>query len=659
MSDPAALLNKGLELKTLNRLDEAMACFQQALALNPQLAPAHFQLGLIYSIQGRFADAIASQLRALTIDPSNFEAHNNQGYSHLSLGNLAEAIASFQRAIALKPDYAKAHYNVAITFFKLGKLDQAAHGFRSALAFDTSLVAAYINLGYILSIQEKADEAIACYKGALTIQPDSAEAYCSLGYIYCAQLRPDEAVACIQKALAIKPDLADAHGKIVVALLTQGDRDGALACIRRSLAAKSIGNEAQSTLLFSMLNLAACSPREVLAAHRLYAEQFETPFKPQWPHHKNVPDANRRLKIGYVSPDFRIHSVAYFIEPILAHHDKTQVEIYAYYSNTSHDAVTDKIRACVDHWIPCMMMSDAQLAERIDADGIDILVDLAGHTFNNRLLTFARKPAPVQLTYLGYSTTTGLGAMDYRLVTADTDPPGAEAWHSERLYRLPRSLWCYRPAPAMPAAQTQTPARRNGVITFGSMNNIAKVSPEAIMLWGRILRELPAARLVMTNVPEGLVRGRLVERFAAHGIDAARLTLHGKLPAADYYALLNAIDIALDPFPYTGTTTTCESLWMGVPVVTLIGETSVARSGYALLKGIGLEELAARDEKEYVAIATALAQDLDRLDALRGGMRARIAASPLRDEAGLTRDLEAAYRAMWRAWCLSHSEQTS
>jgi predicted O-linked N-acetylglucosamine transferase (SPINDLY family) len=240
--------------------------------------------------------------------------------------------------------------------------------------------------------------------------------------------------------------------------------------------------------------------------------------------------------------------------------------------------------------------------------------------------------------------------MDYRLCTADTDPPGAEAWHSEKLCRLPRTLWCYRPlAERIPPGPT--PAAQHGFVTFGSMNNLAKVSPEALALWAGILRALPGSRLVMTSVPEGSARTTLARRFAGHGIDASRVLMHGKLPFQEYWALLRQIDIALDPFPYAGTTTTCETLWSGVPVVTLTGQTSVARSGYALLKTVGLDELAAADAAEYVRIAVALAHDTARLARLREELPARFDASALRDEAGLARDLELAYRTMWQRWC--------
>jgi predicted O-linked N-acetylglucosamine transferase (SPINDLY family) len=413
---------------------------------------------------------------------------------------------------------------------------------------------------------------------------------------------------------------------------------------------KAFPSVAHNTRLFAMNYIATYSPEEILAAHRRYAERIETPLRPQWPAHRNDRDPDRKLKVGYVSPDFRYHSVAYFIEPVLARHDRTRIEVYGYYNWPHGDAFTRRIAAACDHWLPCASFSDDALAARVQEDGIDILVDLAGHTTGERMAMFARKPAPVQVTYLGYASSTGLSAIDYRLTTLDVDPPGNEVWYTERLYRLPHTLWCYRPNPKAPPPGP-APAGAAGFVTFGCTNNFSKVSPESIALWGEILRRVPGSRLLMTSVPEGSARGMLKESFAAHGVEPERLSLHGKVPTDQFIALCAQIDIALDPFPYTGTTTTCEILWQGVPVVTLIGRTSVTRSGYALLRTVGLPELCAVDEADYVRIAVELAGDPGRLNDLRQGMRARIEASPLRDEAGLARDIEQAYRTMWREWC--------
>jgi len=553
------------------------------------------------------------------------QALNNLGIAYFEQGKYDDAVATYQRALVVKPDYARAHCHLGNAYYKQGRYAEAVGSYRRALAIEPNYAEACSDLGTALVYLDRPDEAVANCRKALDLKPDYARAHHNLAFVLMHQGKPDAALASCQQAQALQPDFALAHDTGLLALLY---RD-------------------------------AESPHEILAAHRRYAAQFEAPLRPLWPAHTNNRDPSRRLKIGYVSPDFRVHSVAYFMEPLLAHHDRRMAEIFCYYNFGVRDALTKRLMAYADHWLDCAGLTDAELAARIQTDGIDILVDLAGHTGSNRLLVFARKPAPVQVTYLGYVATTGLTAMDYRLSHSDADPTGYERYNSERLYRLPRSLWCYRPPLDMPAVEPVTPARRNGHITFGSLNNIAKISDSAIALWSRLLQALPGSRLIMADVALGAAQQHMYARFAAHGIAAACIELHPKLPHQSFRELHHRIDIALDPFPHNGNTTTCESLWMGVPVLSLIGDRFVARFGYLLLKTIGLAELAAHDEAEYLAIATALAQDLDRLDTLRGGMRARIESSPLRDEAGLTRDLETAYRAMWQQWCLSRSEQPS
>ncbi|MBK8161707.1 MAG: glycosyltransferase [Gammaproteobacteria bacterium] len=454
-----------------------------------------------------------------------------------------------------------------------------------------------------------------------------------------------------ERAIELRPEYAEAYVNLANSCNRPGGLDQAAAAIRRALELEPDFAAAHSALLVTLQYMGDVTPEQSFAEHRRFAARFEAPLKSGWRPHRNARDPERRLKIGYLSPDFRRHSVAWFIEPVLTAHDRTRVEIFGYYNHHRQDEVTARLAASADHWRPCHDLGDVQLAERIRADGIDILVDLAGHTNENRLPALARKPAPVQVTWLGYPATTGLDAVDYRLCTNDTDPPGQEAWHSEVLYRLPRSLWCYRPPAERPATTPAARAARRDAITFGSLNNPAKITPERIALWAEILRAVPGSRLVMTNILAGPVSEDIRALFTGCGIAAERLRFPGRLPASGYWKLLEEIDIALDPFPYTGTTTTCETLWTGVPVVTQAGTSSAARAGYALLKAVGLETLAAASDVEYVRIATGLAQDTARLDALRAELPARFAASPLRDEAGFTRDLEAAYRDMWHRWC--------
>lgn len=632
----------------------AIEWFERAIARDGSNADYYNDLGLAYAEFDRHDRAAACYERALALRPDLFGVRVNLACAHSALGRPEAAEQGFRAALALRPDSEVVHFNLGNTCYALGRFDDAVASYRAALALRPDYYQAYVNLANAYIDQGNPEEAEACCERAIAIQPGSAVAYYDLGLACFNQGRLDDAEAGYARALALKPDYLNARVNLALVYINMGRLADAMECYRRALEIQPDSALARSTLLFTLLFQPRYSPAEIFAEHRRYAEYCEAPLKPSWRAHGNSRAPDRRLKVGYVSSDLRRHSVAYFIEPILDRHDKTQVEVFCYYSHAKYDAVTRRIAASADHWIPCKAMTDEQLAERVRADGIDILVDLGGHTMHNRLPAFARRPAPVQVTYLGYPATTGLDAMDYRLTAPEVDPPGQESWHSERLYRLPRSLWCYRPPEGRGEAMASPPSARTGAITFGSMNAFTKISDATLAVWGAVLRAVPGSRLLMTSVPEGSVRRSMLEKFAGHGIDAQRLLLWNRVPVERYVELLGEIDIALDPFPYNGTTTTCETLWTGIPVITLAGDSSVSRSGCALLKSVGLEALVAADESAYVGIAAGLAADPERLAGLRAGLRARMMASPLRDEEGIARDLEAAYRAMWYTWCTSN-----
>jgi len=577
---------------------------------------ALYAQGMLAYRGGRADAAIDLLRRAIAKNDSVAAYHLGLARSFSALRRYPEAIAAFERVLTLTPADPNLHVGAGLACAQAGRTDDAAMHFERALSLDPAFAMAHYNLGVVRLSAGHVDEAVISFQRALDLDPKHTQAQLNLGTALVRQGQVDAALACFKHALELKPDDRHANYNLGLAHL-----------------------------------YADAEPGERYTWHRHVASHWEAPFRDQVRIFPNAPDPERRLKLGYVSPDFRQHSIAYFIEPVLAHHDRSRFEIYCYFNDERYDGVSERIERLADHWRSCHGMSDEQLAARIEQDGIDILVDLAGHMAGNRLPVFARKPAPVQVNYLGYPATTGLTAMDYRLVSADTDPPGEERWHSEELWRLPRSLWCYRPPQGMPEVATDPPVLGNGFVTFGSMNNISKLSPRTIRVWTEIMRSLPGARLVLTGIPEHAGRAGLYERFESRGVDAGRLFIHDRLPIDDYWKLLGTIDVVLDPFPYNGTTTTCETLWAGVPVVSLIGRSSVERSGYALLKSIGLTGLAVPDEAAYIASATGLGSDPQRLQALRSGLRERIEASALRDEPGFTRDLEAAYCDMWRRWC--------
>jgi protein O-GlcNAc transferase len=386
----------------------------------------------------------------------------------------------------------------------------------------------------------------------------------------------------------------------------------------------------------------------LLAEHRRWNELHARALAPGLPPRTEA-GPGRKLRVGYVSADFKRHSLAYFIEPLLANHDRDRFEVYCYSNTRKTDEVTDQLRNHVSQWRDITAVSDEAAAGLIGQDGIDILVDLSGHTAGSRLLVFARKPAPVQLTFLGYPNTTGLATMDYRISDGYMDPPGiADAFYTEQLLRMPHSLWCYRP-PAPTPDVNPLPALQLGATTFGSLHSFTKLNRTVIDLWARILARAPDSQLLLAGAPAGETGTRLRERFAAHGVDAARVHLIGKVNFDDYLKLYHRIDIALDAFPYTGGTTTCESLWMGVPVVTLAGTYAVARAGVSLLTSAGLTELIADSPERYVEIAVDLAHDTHRLVGLRGSLRERMQRSPLMDETAYTRAFEALLHGAFQA----------
>lgn len=677
--------NLGEAYRALGRLDQAEASYRKALSLKADFPEAHNNLGAILTAQKKYGEAIATCRRAITLRPEFPAAHNNLANALVNtgmhdeaansyrqaialhpafpealnnLGNvfriqrkLEEALPAYDRALALRPDFPEAHNNLGNTLRDLGRQDQAMNAYRQALKLRPGYIEACHNLGRLFHERGWLDDAEACFRKILAIDPKYIEVYHDLCALLNQRGNLDEALGYCQKALAMRPDPA-AYNSLGNALRALGKVDDAFSAYGRALEIDPDLHEVFSNWLHVTQSGTLLTPDESLAAHRAYADRFEMPFRSNRPSHDNSRASDRRLKIGYLSADFRNHPVAYFIEPILASHDKTNIETHCYYNGSQHDAHTDRLIEHADAWVACKAMTDEELAAKIRADGIDVLVDLSGHTSGHRLLVFARKPAPVQVTYLGYATTTGLGAIDYRLTHELADPTGTDRHYSETLYRLPSALWCYRPQAGMPEV-TSAPVLKNGFVTFGSMNSLTKVSPGTVAAWAEILRALPDARLIMVTVPDGSGREIIKSRFADEGIGPERLVLHGRLSPEQFWALHSEIDIALDPFPYNGGTTTCETLWLGVPVVSLTGNGFVSRLGHTLLNQLGLPELVANSPTDYVAIATRLAQNVPRQKKLRTELRQRMSASPIRDEAGFTRHLEAAYRTMWHRWCLS------
>ncbi|MBY0431662.1 MAG: hypothetical protein K2Q10_10725, partial [Rhodospirillales bacterium] len=437
-------------------------------------------------------------------------------------------------------------------------------------------------------------------------------------------------------------------------LAYQGRADEAVACFRRVLAFDPGNALAHANLLMCLNYLPGLSGRAVREAHEDWARGQAEPLRAGWQPHGNNRDPGRRLRLGYVSADFGRHPVGFFLARVLPAHDREAVEVFCYSCRAAEeeDDLSRRLAGDAGHWRRVGDLDDDALAERVREDGIDILVDLAGHSAGHRLGLFARKPAPVQVSWLGYFATTGMSAFDATIMDADTVPPGAEAEFVEPVVRLPRLRFCYDPPEPAPAV-APPPCLERGHITFGSFNNLAKLSPAVIALWARVLHAVPASRLVLKwmSLADPLLCRILVESFSVHGIAPERIEPRGPSPHARMLAEYGDVDIALDPFPFGGGLTSCEALWMGVPVVTLPGERPASRQTLGFLRCLGLGELAADSAGDYVVKAAALAADPARLAVLRQDLRGRMAASSLCDGPGFARDLEAALRGLWTEWC--------
>jgi predicted O-linked N-acetylglucosamine transferase (SPINDLY family) len=575
-----------------------------------------FALALRHHQAGRLADAERGYRQILQRLPEHPDSLHLLGVIALQTGNPEAALALVGRAVALRPDGAVYRNNLGQVLERLGRHDEAARAYEAAIELDADYAEAFNNLGHVLERRDRLAEAEACYQKAIRLDPAYAEPHTNLGNVLKDRGELDEAIASFRRAIALRPDLSFLH----------------------------------SNLLLTLHYHAGFTPADIAREHRAWAERHVAPLAPLRRPHQNDPEPNRRLRLGYVSPDFREHAIARFLLSVLPEHDRRQVEVFAYSDVARPDAVTDLIRAHVDQWRDVAALGDGELAEAVRGDAIDILVDLAAHSGGNRLLAFARKPAPVQVTYLAYCSTTGVDAIDYRLTDRFLDPPGEGLSHyRERSIRLPGCYWCYC-APALTSERLPRSDRVSGPPTFGCLNNFAKVTGAALALWMQLLRRVPESRLLL-YARAARYGDRVREALRQAGVPAARVAFVGRQPFEDYLETYRGIDVALDPFPFAGGTTTCDALWMGVPVVSLAGRTAVSRAGSSLLSNVGLGHLVARSEEQYVDLAAGLMRDGGTLAALRRDLRARLQSSPVMNATAFTRGLEAAFRDMWHAWC--------
>lgn len=556
------------------------------------------------------------------------------------------ALECYESAARIAPASAKAHMNIGNALQKLKRVDEAAASFRTAIRIAPDYASPRFNLGSLLAARGEHEAAEAELREAMRIDPQMFEAAVVVSAVMEATGRFVEAERVLRETLDLHPDFALATLNLGQLLLRLGRFHDAVPFIERSTV---IAPDALSWMLSSINNRSDLDPGEIHRRHVSAGKAIVRVSAPSFTAWSNHPDPDKRIRVGYVSGDFRLHPVGLFMKPVLSHHSRTAFDIHCFSNSAEIDSATEVLRQLVSSWTPISHLSNDQVAELFRREEIDVLVDLSGHTNLNRMRAFARHPAPVQATWLGYLNTTGLSTMDYRICDRYTDPEGvSDQLHTEKLIRMPDSQWCYDPwfAPA----RYSRGARPSERIFFGSLNNSLKITDETLKLWCRILHDVPSADLLVIDVSEK-DRQSLVGRFERHGIRGSRLSIRGRQSLEAYYCTAGDVDVALDTFPYNGATTTLDTLWMGTPVVAFAADRGVSRGSYSILNSIPLPELIAQTPEEYIEINVRLARDNAWRNTLRASLRMRLAASPVMDASRFVADLERRYRQMWRTWC--------
>ncbi|MEA2929667.1 MAG: hypothetical protein QOG38_2095 [Hyphomicrobiales bacterium] len=646
-----ALHHLGIAECQAGRFEEADRILQQAVNLEPRSAAAQSNRGVVLLELGRFEDALASFDTALAIDSTLADAWSNRGNALTKLGRCEDAVASYDKAIALKPDHADALGNRGNALTELRRFGEALASCEKAIAIKPNFADAHSNAGFALHELKRSDEALANFDKALAINPRLAAAWLGRGNVLLDTNHLADAMAAYHKALAARPDYLKAMVQLAGCLLKQGNAEEAISFYDKALAIKPDFADAISNRIFSLDFIASAGFPEHQEARRQWWNEVGVKIAAaSRVSHDNDRDPARRLVIGYVSSDFNRHSAATAFRPVLRHHDKAEFKIICYSCSLTNDDATQEFRGLADVWRDAAQLSDEQLAAQILADRVDILVDLSGHTSGNRLAVFARKPAPVQVTAWGHATGTGLETIDYLFADPVSIPAEARHLFAEKVYDLP-CLITMEPLPYAIAA-SDPPALSRGYVTFGSFNRIGKISDDAVAVWAQILAGAATARLLVKDVTldDERLCATLRDRFARHGIAAERIDVMGASTREQHLTAITGVDICLDPFPHNGGISTWEPLRLGVPVVSLLGNSVPSRASGAILSSIGMRDWVASDRDAYRTTALNHAAQPDRLAALRREMPARIAASAAGDSAAYTRAVEGAYRAMWRTF---------
>jgi protein O-GlcNAc transferase len=636
------------------RHDLAVEWIGQAILLNPNNSGAYSNLGEACRAIGRLDEAIAAYRRALDLNPKFAEAHVNLGNTLRARGRIDEAIAAYRCAIEIKPDDADAHTAIGEACRTMGRLEEALAAYRRALELKPDCAEFHLNVGVALAEQKQFEEAITAYHRALELKPDYVEAHNNLGAALARLGQLDESVAAYSRVLELKCDFAGAHNNLGAALAGQGRIEEAIAAYRRALELKPDNAWVHSNLIYTLHFHSGDDGSEIDVERQRWNRRFCDPLKSLIRPHANARRSDRPLRIGYVSPAFLDDVVGRNLLPLFRRHDRRQFEVLCYSGVVRPDPLTDAFRDHAQGWRSTVGVGDEALAEMIRSDGVDILVDLTQHMAGNRLPMFARQPAPVQVSFAGYPESTGLEAMGYRISDRylEAGSKGEDNRRKEHVCLID-SFWCYDPC-GVEVEVSPLPALENGMVTFGCLHSFSKINERALRLWARVLTRVTNSRLILLS-GIGSQRERTLEALRKEGVARRRVEFVDFRPRREYLELYRRLDLVLDTFPYNGHTTNLDALWMGAPVVSLAGKTPVSRAGLSQLTNLGLPELVAHSEEDYVRIAVELAGDVPRLRELRSTLRARMENSVLMDALRFTRNIEAAYREMWQTWCEKRS----
>lgn len=687
-----AYYNMGITMMECGKLDQAINAYACAIRYKPDFAEAHNNLGNAEARRGHFESAVAAYRRAIQIRPNYAEAFNNLGTALSKAGQSAEAITAYLNAISLKPQFPEAYHNLGMALAEQRRLEEATQAYRRALelnsnapqpwnnlgttlieqglftegatacnhalALDPDFADAQSNLGVALAGLNRFAEAIAAFRSALQLQPDNATVHFNLGNVFRDQRNLDQAVDEYQRALTLEPMFMEAITNLGNVFRDCGKVNEALAIYRRGLSSNSSVTHLRSNIIYTSLFSPDWNEEQIREEQRLWNTQIAIPSPSTEPAYEANRDPSRRLRVAYVSPDFRGHVVGQNLLPLFRHHDPERFEIFCYSNSKMTDGMTARLRDHTSNWYNIADTGDEDLSSMIRGNNVDILVDLTQHMRGNRLRTFSQRPAPIQVSFAGYPESTGVRAINYRIsdkwleqgAAPNSDGLLVKTADYEHVYLID-SFWCYDPCGIELEANGSSAVNTNW-ITFGSLNNFCKVNEPLLKLWARVLTAVNNSRLIIL-AHEGSHRQRTSEFFTQEGVEPERIEFVTQRPRKEYLELYHRLDIVLDTFPYNGHTTSLDALWMGVPVVSLCGERPVSRAGLSQLNNLGLPELVAFTEDQYVEIATKLANDIPRLRELRATLRQRMEKSVLMDGPHFARQIEACYRSMWWQWCES------